>query len=139
MTEREKTWGCQSTTPSETPLTDEEKALCAHIASLETALTESRAENEQWRTWGVIEIAIRNPSVAEYVEHWEGRTEKAEAECERLRRDAERLDWLADKNNYYGEVKLPTLFVVKHVDSLRDAIDATMKFAAIDAASAGER
>lgn len=65
-------------------------------------------------------------------------TEQA-AEIERLRRDAERLDWLADKNNYYGEVKLPTLFVVKHVDSLRDAIDATMKFAAIDAASAGER
>lgn len=44
-----------------------------------------RAEVEQWRTWGIIEIAVRNPSVAEYMRHWEGRAEKAEREVERLR------------------------------------------------------
>lgn len=29
---------------------------------------------------GIIEVAIRNPSVAEYMAHWEGRAEKAEAQ-----------------------------------------------------------
>lgn len=34
---------------------------------------------------GIIEVAIRNPSVAEYMEHWEARAEKAEAQLEALR------------------------------------------------------
>lgn len=34
---------------------------------------------------GIVEIAVRNPSVAEYCKHWEGRAEKAEAERDRLR------------------------------------------------------
>jgi hypothetical protein len=28
---------------------------------------------------GIIEVAVRNPNVAEYMRHWEGRAEKAEA------------------------------------------------------------
>jgi len=36
-------------------------------------------QEEQWKTWGVVEIAVRNPSVSEYMSHWEGRTTKAEA------------------------------------------------------------
>jgi hypothetical protein len=38
-----------------------------------------------YQTWGVVEIAIRNPNVASYCEHWEGRTTKAEAENQKLR------------------------------------------------------
>ncbi len=39
----------------------------------------ARAERDkQWRDWGVIEVAIRSPAVAEYMKHWEGRTETAE-------------------------------------------------------------
>jgi hypothetical protein len=38
----------------------------------------------QRRTWGVIEIAVRNPNVSSYMEHWEGRALKAEAELARL-------------------------------------------------------
>jgi tRNA C32,U32 (ribose-2'-O)-methylase TrmJ len=34
---------------------------------------------------GIIEVAVRNPNVMSYMEHWEGRAEKAEAEVERLR------------------------------------------------------
>lgn len=34
---------------------------------------------------GVGEVAARNPNVLEYMRHWEGRAEKAEAEVERLR------------------------------------------------------
>ena len=33
---------------------------------------------EQWKTWGIVEIAVRNPSVSEYMSHWEGRATKAE-------------------------------------------------------------
>jgi hypothetical protein len=34
---------------------------------------------------GIIEVAIRNQSVAEYMAHWEGRAEKAEDELSRIR------------------------------------------------------
>jgi hypothetical protein len=47
------------------------------------ALIESQAsELKTLTTSGVIEVAIRNPSVAEYMRHWEGRAEKAEAALE---------------------------------------------------------
>ena len=42
--------------------------------------------------------------------------------------DTVRLDWLADKNNNMGSVLLPVECVEKHLDSLRDAIDAAMQF-----------
>ena len=45
-----------------------------------------RHEVDALTNCGVIECAVRNPSVAEYMRHWEGRATKAEAEIERLRR-----------------------------------------------------
>ena len=42
-------------------------------------------QEEQWKTWGIVEIAVRNPSVSEYMSHWEGRATKAEAENDKLR------------------------------------------------------
>lgn len=48
------------------------------------ALTAANEREQQWRTWGVIEIAIRNPNVKSYMEHWEGRAEKAERELKLL-------------------------------------------------------
>jgi len=45
----------------------------------------ARAERDkQWRDWCVIEVAIRNPAVAEYMKHWEGRAEAAEARVKEL-------------------------------------------------------
>lgn len=38
------------------------------------------AENERLTSGGIIEVSVRNPSVADYVQHWEGRTERAEME-----------------------------------------------------------
>lgn len=38
-----------------------------------------RFEIDMLTRGGVIEVAVRNPSVAEYMEHWEGRAEKAES------------------------------------------------------------
>lgn len=61
-----------------------EAKLIERIAALE-------AENAQWRTWGMIEIATRNPNVASYMEHWEGRATKAEQERDALQAQAERL------------------------------------------------
>lgn len=37
------------------------------------------SEIDQWKTWGVIEIAVRNPNVASFVDEWTARAEKAEA------------------------------------------------------------
>ena len=39
---------------------------------------------QQWKSWGIIEIAVRNPNVSSYMDHWEGRTLKAEAEVASL-------------------------------------------------------
>lgn len=41
--------------------------------------------------------------------------------------DTIRLDWLADKHNKIGSVLLPIECVEKHLDSMRDAIDAAMR------------
>ena len=44
--------------------------------------------------------------------------------------DTVRLDWLADKHNKIGSVLLPRECVEKHLDNMRDAIDAAMKLSA---------
>lgn len=41
--------------------------------------------------------------------------------------DTVRLDWLADKHNKIGSVSLPRECVEKHLDNMRDAIDAAMQ------------
>lgn len=38
----------------------------------------AEAALRQWETWGIAEIAVRNQSVMEYMEHWEGRAKRAE-------------------------------------------------------------
>jgi hypothetical protein len=40
------------------------------------------------KTAGIIEVAVRNPNVMEYMRHWEDRAEKAEAEVIALREAA---------------------------------------------------
>lgn len=44
--------------------------------------------------------------------------------------DTARLDWLADPANKIGSVILPTECVERHLDSMRDAIDAAMRIQA---------
>lgn len=45
-------------------------------------LTRLRAELDTMKTAGIIEVAVRNPNVSDYMAHWEGRALKAEAEAE---------------------------------------------------------
>lgn len=47
--------------------------------------------------------------------------------------DTIRLDWLADPANKIGSVILPTERVERHLDSMRDAIDAAMRIQAAEA------
>ena len=42
-------------------------------------IEELEAENNLLKTSGIIEVAVRNPRVMEYMQHWEGRAEAAEA------------------------------------------------------------
>lgn len=59
-------------------------SACANAEPV-SRLEQLERENADFRTWGIIEIATRNPNVAEYMTHWEARAEKAEAENEALR------------------------------------------------------
>lgn len=55
-------------------------------------IEELEAENHLLKTSGIAEVAVRNPNVMEYMKHWEGRAETAEA---KLAKAVERLDKLA--------------------------------------------
>lgn len=46
--------------------------------------------------------------------------------------DTVRLDWLANKHNKIGSVLLPRECVEKHLDNMRDAIDAAMQLTESD-------
>ena len=64
------------------------RRFVTEAAALRTLAAENatlRAENEVLTKSGIIEVAVRNPSVMDYIKHWEGRTEKAEAELTTLR------------------------------------------------------
>jgi len=69
------------------------------IADLLARVEALEAENEQWRSWGVIEIAVRNPNVASYMDHWEKRAEAAEAKLAALERDISAF-WQYVENAY---------------------------------------
>lgn len=47
--------------------------------------------------------------------------------------DTVRLDWLADPANKIGSVLLPAECMERHLDSMRDAIDAAMRIQAAEA------
>ena len=61
----------------------------------EADLAAAREEIAQWQTWGIIEIAVRNPNVSSYMEHWESRALKAESEVARLQQEKEALRMFA--------------------------------------------
>ena len=56
-------------------------------------IAELEAELHTMKTAGIIEVAVRNPSVSEYMGHWEGRAEKAESRFGELK---SALEWYAE-------------------------------------------
>ena len=63
------------------------------IAGAQSRIAELEAELHTMKTAGIIEVAVRNPSVSEYMGHWEGRAEKAEAGVGELK---SALEWYAE-------------------------------------------
>jgi len=62
----------------------------ATIASLTEQVEGLRHDNEMLTKGGIIEVAIRNFSVADFMNHWEGRAEAAEFKVSRLTAEVER-------------------------------------------------
>ena len=58
-------------------------------------IEELEAELHLMKTSGIIEVAVRNPNVMEYMRHWEGRAEAAEAMLAKAVEELDRLgfDW----------------------------------------------
>lgn len=52
--------------------------------------------------------------------------ESLQDELRELRKDKERMDWLADPDNSVGSVMLPKYIVENNICSLRDGIDQAM-------------
>jgi|TARA_B110000908_G_scaffold170039_1_gene228524 hypothetical protein len=63
------------------------------IAGARARITELEAQLHTMKTARIIEAAVRNPSVSEYIAHWEGRAEKAEARVAELK---SALEWYAE-------------------------------------------
>lgn len=49
------------------------------------------SRDKEWSGWGIVEVAVRNPSVAEYMKHWEDRVKVAE---DKLKSITENADFL---------------------------------------------
>jgi hypothetical protein len=54
-------------------------------------ITALRAQLAVYEAAGIVEVAARNPSVMDYMRHWEGRAERAEAQLATARADAVRV------------------------------------------------
>ena len=61
-------------------------------------IAELEAELAEWKAWGIVEIAARNPRVMEYVGHWEGRCLKAEAANAKMKECLEAIEAQHDNN-----------------------------------------
>ena len=93
----------------------------ATIYSLEERVKDLEREIEQWKTWGIVEIAVRNPNVESYMGHWEKRARDAEEEANRLRHQLtlKTSDWITAKkdaealqttnNDFYKQMIVPAL------------------------------
>lgn len=76
-------------------------------------------------TSGIVEVAARNPSVMEYVRHWESRTEKAEARVAEL--ESIVLDYRHVLNSAKtGRDLYCGMYVAKEYHFTRDQIDAAL-------------
>lgn len=91
--------------------------------------------HSDWTTWSqaraplLSRIAELEKQVAEFETKWDetdAALAEAESRIDALSKDAERLDWVADRKNMYAEITLPKECVERNIHSLRDAIDDAM-------------
>ena len=95
------------------------------MISKETVLTDEQI-NEAWSNnlTGMFMSGDQIKKFARAIEQAILQSEQAQA----LKRDKERLDWLAVVDNRIGNVQLPRVCVERNPHSLRDAIDAAMEY-----------
>ena len=90
------------------------------------SIARAEAALGQWKTWGIVEVAIRNPNVASYMEHWEGRATKAEAENAQLRQQIEGLSRPVSDEEWKAIPKLMSSLTGRRSYSSRDEVDALL-------------
>lgn len=99
------------------PVAAEIELLERQSAEHERLLAESRANDQQAMAYlSEVRAIVGGDDFPDMVRR-----------CEKLLKDADRIDWLADPNNSIGNVQLPMAVVRQHLHSLRDAIDAAME------------
>jgi hypothetical protein len=79
--------GYYDITPEQERAMDQE-AEAEILSETEREIQRLRWENDMLTKGGIIEVAIRNRSVAEYMEHWESRALKAEAQLQEREMEA---------------------------------------------------
>jgi hypothetical protein len=62
-----------------------------HQKKADEAEAKAAQLEELWKTWGVVEIAIRNPNVASYMAEWEKRATEAEEKVIQLWKENRQL------------------------------------------------
>jgi hypothetical protein len=78
----------------------EARLLC--LAAIREA---TAARDAEWKSWGVVEVAVRNPQVAEYCKHWEDRCAKAEGELAAVDDRLARRPAIADAPNRLSAIE----------------------------------
>lgn len=102
-------------------------------------IEELEAENHLLKTSGIVEVAARNPNVMEYMRHWEGRTETAEAKLhasamQELAALGQAQD--AHQTQLEAEAKLAASYTSAEVEA---AVEKTMLGLTLRAMTAQER
>jgi len=87
----------------------------------QAAQSDVRDDDLNWRMCGIIELAIRNPNVSSYMDHWEGRALKAEAA---LSKDDGLLEALKKIKDFPRDDTSPELFYWHAVKTAEFAIAA---------------
>lgn len=79
-------------------------------------------------TCGVVELAVINPSVMDYMRHWEGRAEKAEARITTLERELDEAQTLRHKAEYHaGVLEAQTVVLRREVERLRSLAETAFR------------
>jgi len=92
------------------------------VPALSRDLEAMRAELHLMKTAGIVEVAIRNPSVAEYMFHWEARAEQAETERDAAIARAEQAE--ADADSWKTRADLSQAAIAAKNAQILDLIEA---------------
>jgi hypothetical protein len=118
----------QCTAPVQQSVGTDELQRIQMTAALAAARPVIEAERDkQWSAWGIVEVAVRNQSVADYMKHWEERATKAEANADFLRRSVGAVHMMISRNDLaeldgdWGTTELPPR-LKKYIEEARKGL-----------------